>query len=192
VRPQSTLQKARPNAWGGARVGAGRKKSSHFEPHTERPRLSGLRRPVHLKLKVKSAFAELTAHESRVVFARAAARARRFGLRLIHFGLLQNELHLVAEFKNNKDLESSLKSLTTTLAIYLKRRLALKNKWSRAPKGRVFLDRFSLSLVNTEEVLKNVFSSIVSLGAQLALKSDIKILASPQFALTRRWLHNTS
>jgi hypothetical protein len=179
-------------SWGGARAGAGRKKTSAFEAHTARPRLKGLRRPLHLKLRLKNTYADMTATESRAVFSRAAARARRFGLRLIHFGLLQNELHLVAEFKDNADLERSLKSLTTTLAIYLKRRLALKNKWTKAPKGRVFLDRFSLLIVNSGLALTNLFQSISSLGATLALDRDIKILASPQFALTRRWLHNTS
>jgi hypothetical protein len=48
------------------------------------------------------------------VFEKATLRARRFGLRIIHFMVLTHSIELICEFKKQEELERSFKSLNTS------------------------------------------------------------------------------
>ena len=108
------------STWGGAREGAGRPKSSVYVPHLTRPRV-GKERPVLITLKLRTAFEDIRNPEFLETFEKATLRARRFGLRIIHFSLIPKKILLWVEVKNQQQLEKSFKSLNTCLAVFLKK-----------------------------------------------------------------------
>src|SRR4051812_13596901 len=85
--------------WGGKRKGAGR------GPKGERPGVSHLRRPelaarhpVHVTLRLTQAVGYLRTQARTRIIEDALARAKeRFGMRVIHYSVQGNHLHLIVE-----------------------------------------------------------------------------------------------
>jgi len=148
--------------WGSKREGSGRKKTSIFVPHSSRPNINSRKIPVKVTLTLRSGLPSLQSQALYTCFQKAAQRARRFGLRLIHYRLEQKSIHMICEFKNCKNLERSFKSLNTTLAIAIKKQIQIIKKVQH--KGPVFLDRFHMSLLeNTmrvKDALRGLFDSL--------------------------------
>lgn len=128
--------------WGGARAGAGRPKTSPFVSHLARPRMENLRCPVKITLRLRAGLPSLRSDPLFLAFEKASLRARRFGLRIIEYSVQPKAIHLLCEFKENEDLERSLKSLNTTLAIAVKKEV--KAEHGTEHKGPVFLGRYKL------------------------------------------------
>ncbi|MGE0762414.1 MAG: hypothetical protein AB7N80_03950 [Bdellovibrionales bacterium] len=78
--------------------------------------------------------------------------ARINGLRVNHFSLLGNRLHLIAEAADNQALSRGMRSLAIRLALHLK---ALARKIDRKIKGPVFRGRYHLSVLKTPRQVKN-------------------------------------
>jgi len=138
-------------AWGGKREGAGRPKSSAMVSHLKRPRV-GSKRPVKISLKLRSTSPILRDPQIYDVFEKACLRARRFGLRIIHYALLDRKILMICEFKKQESLEKSFKSLNTSLAIALKKRyLELHGEKHQGP---VFLGRFHMELLSSADEVR--------------------------------------
>jgi len=150
--------------WGGARPGAGRPKTSQFVSHLSRPRV-GRQRPLLVTLKLRSAFDDIRNPEFLEVFEKATLRARRFGLRIIHFSFLPSKILLFVEFKKQDELEKSFKSLNTALAVYLKKNF--QKKTGLTHRGAVFLGRFEMKLITTAEESKQALRDILLAPAKL-------------------------
>ncbi len=122
--------------WGGERKGAGRK------PNSAKPGVSHLRRPsfaarypVHVTMRMVPAVGFLRAY-SRVQAIEQAMREvrQRFGLRVVHYSIQGNHLHLIVEIDDAAMLSRAINGLAVRLARALNR-LAGRN-------GKVFLDRY--------------------------------------------------
>lgn len=144
--------------WGGSRDGAGRPKSSIVGAHTARPKL-GDPYPAHITIRVRSGFENLQSEAFYEVFEKAALRARRHGLRVLHFGIYPQRIELLCEFKNQEELEKSFKSLNTSIAIFLKK--LFKKKMGDAHKGPVLLGRFQMSPLKSREEIKLALEHIL-------------------------------
>ena len=145
--------------WGGAREGAGRPRSSVLGSHLKRDSV-GRQRPMLITLRVRSGFENLKNPRFFDLFEKACTRARRHGLRVIHFSLLEKRILMLVEIKSQEQLERSFKSLNTTLAIYLKK--SYFEKKGEKHVGPVFLGRFQMEIlhhpVETKQALKKIFS----------------------------------
>jgi hypothetical protein len=139
------------NTWGGRREGAGRPKSSPMVSHLKRPRV-GKQRPIHIVLKVRSDAPDLRKPEILEVFEKATLRARRFGLRIIHFAFLAHSIEMICEFKKQEELEKSFKSLNTSLAIALKK--FFEKQSGQKHTGPIFLGRFHMNILKTPEEVR--------------------------------------
>jgi hypothetical protein len=146
------------STWGGAREGAGRPKTSAFVPHLTRPRV-GKERPALITLKLRTAFEDIRNPEFFETFEKATLRARRFGLRIIHFSLIPKKILLWVEVKNQEQLEKSFKSLNTCLAVFLKK--AFLKKSGLEHKGPVFLGRFEMQLLQSPEEARSALRKIL-------------------------------
>jgi hypothetical protein len=150
------------STWGGAREGAGRPKTSVFVSHNRRPRLDSLQKPVRIVFRLRKDYAPLTHADMYSTFHRAALRARGTGLRIVHFSVEDYKIRLICEFKNQEELEKSLKSFATTLAIASKKKYCTDRNIKEAPKGPVFLGRFMMDIVHDHRVyqvfLKEMYS----------------------------------
>lgn len=150
--------------WGGARSGAGRPKTSPFVSHLSRPRV-GRQRPLLITLKIRSAFGDIRNPQFFEVFEKACQRARRFGLRIIHFSFLPTKILLYVEFKKQEELEKSFKSLNTALAVFLKKDFFKRTGVSH--RGAVFLGRFEMKIISSAEESKAALREVLLAPAKL-------------------------
>lgn len=132
--------------------------------HLSRPRV-GRQRPVLITLKIRSAFGDIRNPEFLDVFDKASQRARRFGLRIIHFSFLPNKVQLFVEFKKQEDLEKSFKSLNTALAVYLKK--AFFKRTGVTHRGAVFLGRFEMKMISSPEESRAALREVLLSPAKL-------------------------
>ncbi len=151
TRQQKQLTLARKSGWGGRRTGAGRKRADGQPgpgvPHLRRPPLDS-RNPVHVTLRVRREVWSLRRRRSVKALRRAfqavkadGAQAGLVHLRVVHFAILSNHLHLIVEAGDRVALSRGLQSLEIRMA------RALNASMER--KGRVFADRFHAHILKT-------------------------------------------
>ena len=125
----------RPRTWGGAREGAGRKKSDRAGvPHRPRARVkkkTALHVTVRLVREVRSLRRFKLAPAMRRAFA---ATKRKDEFRLCQFSIQRDHLHLACEADSNEGLSRGMQGLGISFAKRVNRALGRK--------GRVFADRF--------------------------------------------------
>ena len=135
--------------WGGKRKNAGRK------PNGDKPGVSHLRRPsfaprypVHVTLRLLSGVGFLRAF-SRVRAIEQALREikHRFGMRVVHYSIQGNHLHLIVEIDDPSMLPRAIQGLAVRLAKTLNR-LAARS-------GKVFLDRYHAHVLKTRREVAN-------------------------------------
>ena len=132
---------------GGARVGAGRKKSlRQFIPHTSRERVD-YNKPLHVTLKLASGQKSLRSKRAFKEFRKAAIAAKSFGLRLLEFAVLSNHIHLLVEVDENSNLTSGMKCVGIRLAKNLKVK---------------FKERFHLEVLHSWRQVRNVTGYILT------------------------------
>lgn len=121
--------------WGGRRAGAGRKRSRDSGmPHLRRAEVAA-RHPIHATVRVGKGCWNLRSHRALRVLEGAFLAARdRFGLRLVHYSVQGNHLHLIVEAGGKESLARGMKGLEVRMA------RALNQMMGR--KGPVFADRY--------------------------------------------------
>ncbi|HZS38284.1 MAG TPA: transposase, partial [Polyangia bacterium] len=141
-QPAQLALKLRPRTWGGARPNSGRrKKTGAGVSHLRRPRLAA-RFPVHVVVRVNRETWNMRAGRCFRVLQRAFRIARdRFGMRLCHFSVIGNHLHLLIEATDEKSLSRGMQGLGVRMAKTLNR--VMKKK------GRVYSDRYYGRILKT-------------------------------------------
>ena len=100
---------------------------------TRRPVAS--RFPVHVTTRLEEGLPSLrTERTYRVVRGALVAGSDRMGFRLVHFTVMSNHLHLIAEVRDRRALSRGMQGLLIRLA------KALNRAWER--RGSVFADRY--------------------------------------------------
>jgi REP element-mobilizing transposase RayT len=128
---------------GGVRPGAGRKPKGlrPLVSHKARPRFAGPT-PVHVALRVREHVWNLRSGRSYRRIRRAFEKAKgRLGVRLVHFSVQGNHLHLIVEADSNEALSRGLQGLCIRIAKAL-------NAMMKRP-GRVFADHYWSRLLPT-------------------------------------------
>lgn len=133
---------------GGPRPGAGRpRKRDAGASHQARPRFEK-QAPVHVTLRVRRAVPNLRGGRCFDAVASTFAVAReRLGMRLIHFSVLGNHLHLIVEADDNRALSRGMQGLTIRLARAL--------NTARGRRGAVFADHFHARVLATPSEVAN-------------------------------------
>ena len=147
---------------GGARTGAGR------PPARSRPGMSHLARPshsrhhpVHVTLRAVDGLPTLRGSASfRRIRAALAAARERFGMRLAHFSVQRDHLHLVVEATDRRALSRGVQGLTIRVARAVNRRLGRS--------GRVFADRYHAHALKTPREVKNALGYVLCNGRKHA------------------------
>jgi REP element-mobilizing transposase RayT len=116
--------------------------------HLRRPRFDGRRSPVHVTLRVRRDVWNLRARRCFRAIGRAFYTGNgRFGLRLNHFNVLGNHVHLVCEATDEKSLAKGMQGLEVRLAKALNRVMQRK--------GSVFADRYHSHVLRTRTEVKH-------------------------------------
>jgi putative transposase len=135
--------------WGGRRKGAGRKPKGRVAlvSHDARPELDG-RTPVHVVMRVCEDVRSLRARATFLaILAAFAAGGERFGLRLTHYSVLGNHLHLIVEAADREALSRGIQGLAIRLARAINR--------AQDRKGRVFADHYFGHPLRTPAEVRN-------------------------------------
>jgi REP element-mobilizing transposase RayT len=147
---------------GGSRPGAGRppKGPRAGVPHLARP-VHSWRHPLHVTLRIVAGLPTLRGSSSfrKIKGALAAARAR-FGMRLVHFSVQRDHLHLVVEASDRRALSRGIQGLTIRVA------RAVNRRWQRT--GRVFADRYHTHALKTPREVRNALAYVLCNGRKHA------------------------
>ena len=140
--------------WGGARAGAGRKKvSEESVPHSRRPVLVA-RHPVHVTMRVARGLPSLRRGRTFRQLERALRAGReRFGFRLVHFAVLSNHVHLVAEAEGERSLSRGMQGLAVRLARAANRAVGRT--------GAVFAERYHARALRTPREVLNALAYVL-------------------------------
>lgn len=122
--------------WGGARVGAGRKRTMQRSCVSRRRRpVLIARHPVHVTLRLESVLPSLRNRaEFQVIGDALIVASEVHGLRVVEFAVLHDHVHLVCESTDERSLSRGIQGLCVRIA------RALNRLWHR--KGPVFADRY--------------------------------------------------
>lgn len=144
IKKQLSLNIFRGNV-GGRRPGCGRKRlHSKGVSHRIREKVNS-KTPVHINFRYKT---HIRNKEALKVLKRALINSRKMGLRVIHFSMMSNHIHIIAEAENNRILTRGMRSLTVTFAKGLK-------------KGRIQVQRYHLHVLRTLMESKNAISYVL-------------------------------
>jgi REP element-mobilizing transposase RayT len=110
--------------------------------------------PLHLTIKLKKA--QIQNKEILKALKHAILRARLKGLKIIHFSLEHNHVHLYVECENNDILTKGMIAFGVSLA-------KKTNKFFKS-KGQVYKTRFHLRILRSASEVKNVINYILKNG----------------------------
>lgn len=139
--------------WGGARRGAGRKRTERPRvPHRRRERLSG-REPIHITTKLVAGLPSMrTERVGWVVFEKLRAYRERDGFRVVHFSVQTDHIHMIVEADDRASLSRGMRALSIALA------RALNRLWQRS--GSVFR-RYHEQLLDTPRQVRNAIKYVL-------------------------------
>lgn len=125
--------------------------------HTARPVLT---KPssLHLTIKVQKIKADIKNKMILTMLKKAILNARRMGLKVIHYSLEYDHVHLLIEADNNVILGKGMQSLGVTLSKAINR--------TKRIKGRVYKHRYHFRKINSARELKNVMFYIFNNGVK--------------------------
>ena len=134
---------------GGKRKGAGRKsnRETPCRRHVERERMNR-GTPLHITLRLIGGLPSLRRMDSMFVVRQAFAAARnRYGMRIVHYAVLTNHIHVIVEAENRDAVASGMNGLQVRL---IKR---LNKLWQR--QGTIFVDRYHDKVITTPRQMRN-------------------------------------
>ena len=131
--------------WGGRRKNSGRKRvRSKGVAHRPREKVSG-RTPLHVNFKYRT---QIQNKECLKLLKKAILNARSHGLKILHYSLQHNHIHLIIEANSNSILTKGMRSLTVTFAKGLK-------------KGKVQVERFHLHVLRAVREARNAIHYVL-------------------------------
>jgi REP element-mobilizing transposase RayT len=155
VRARSSQTAIDFRTWGGKRRGAGRKPKAERAgvSHGARPELTG-RHPLLVTLKVRREVWNLRARRAmaRILPALAAVMTKN-GMRVVHYSVQHDHIHLVVEADGKKALTRGMRGLCTSIA---KRLNALMER-----RGKVFADRFHERVLTTPRQVRSALRYVL-------------------------------
>lgn len=140
------------NGWGGKRRGAGRPNHSGLVSHMKRDDVD-FKKPLHLTLKIRHSNWNLRCGEIAAQFKRSAERAQSFGLRILHYSILKDHIHLLVEAANNSDLAAGMRSFGSSFG------KALRKIFGGV--GSVFAGRYHLHVLRNPTVTKRALGYVL-------------------------------
>lgn len=130
---------------GGRRPGSGRKRiHSPGVEHKERVKITRLT-PLHINFKYNTHIR----HEGMIlILEKACLNASHFGLKITHYSIQTNHIHIICETRSTADLISGMRSLTNTIVKLL-------------GKGSIQVERYHLHILRTKAEIENAVSYVI-------------------------------
>ena len=164
-KDKNQLQLKGTSGHGGSRVGSGRPKNSKFISHVERPHIKrNMAIHVNLHLKETLTSINLRTKDFFKLFRQAVKTARGRGLRIVHYSLMHNHLHLIIEAASNEELSKGMQSFALSLSKLVSNRVNARIK-------KLWRDRYWMRLLPSPREIK--------IALQYVLKNPQKKFSSP-------------
>lgn len=139
---------------GGARRGAGRSPTGERALVSHQPRAEvSAREPVLVTLKVRREIWNLRSRRALTSLLPALVAAREGRLRLVHFSVQRDHIHLIVEANHKSVLARGVQGLAVRIA------RALNRLMGRA--GRVFKDRYHARVLGTPRQVRNALAYVL-------------------------------
>lgn len=152
MRRGTQLKFAKISGWGGRRTGSGRKNRSGEVSHRTRPRVSG-RFPLHITCKLRPGLKGLRSTRLHAEFQKCLRKAKIKGLRVLHYSILNDHLHLYVECSSNKDLASGMNSLGSSFGRCVRKQ--------SGETGKVFRGRYHVRALKTPRENRNALAYVL-------------------------------
>jgi putative transposase len=153
-------------ARGGTRKGAGRKPKGVKAgvSHLRRPHFKA-RHPVHVTMRTHSGVGFLRGYSRKRAIENALREVKlRFGMRVVHYSIQGNHLHLIVEVDDPRMFSRAIQGLAIRLARALNR-LAGRT-------GKVFSDRFHSHVLETPRKVGNAVRYVLE-NVRHHLREDV-------------------
>jgi REP element-mobilizing transposase RayT len=143
---------------GGKRKGAGRKPKGPEPEIPHKPRAAMKRdQPLHVTARLAEGLPSLRRGAEIEIVLRALAAARlRHGMRIVHYSIQGNHLHLIVEAESRACVAKGMNALLSPLA------RALNRLWGRS--GPVFPQRFHDEVIATPTQARNALRYVLQNG----------------------------
>jgi putative transposase len=155
--------------WGGSR-GGGRPKSKTARvgvPHRPREALAS-RHPVHVTLRVRREIGSLRREQTFAVVHNAYRSAKqRLGMRVVHFSVQHDHIHMLVEAESSTALSRGIKGFGVRVARGLNGVLRRK--------GPVIADRYHTHILKTPREVKNALVYVVNNFRKHAVEAGIRL-----------------
>jgi REP element-mobilizing transposase RayT len=169
------LRSAEKPRHGGRRRGAGRPRQSDGQTHVRRPRFDGRKEPVHVTVRFARHVWNLRSQRGFACVERALRFERGLGeLRIVHFSVQGNHLHLIAEARDHRALARRMQGFGIRLA------RALNGMMGR--KGRVYGDRYHARPLTSARQAFHAVRYVLQNHAQHAARAGRRAPVNDQFA----------
>ncbi|MFT7668446.1 MAG: REP element-mobilizing transposase RayT [Planctomycetota bacterium] len=142
-----------PNGWGGWRKGSGPRKRKSGVAHVTRPRVKKSD-VMHLTWKLRKELPSLRNNLAARAIFDALRGAKIAGLRVIHFSIQDDHIHMIVEAPNREFLANSMRGLGCRIA------KGLNKAWCRT--GKVFAERFHLVLLEGLRQVRNALRYVLN------------------------------
>ena len=142
---------------GGPRPGAGRPSLYNEGAHSRRPDID-CRRPLHVTLRLRDGLVSLRTRDTFRQIKLIVAHVRSFGLRIIHYSVLKNHIHLIVEVDQRSQLQSGMMSFNGRLGRLLRRHPSFDAKKFR--RG-LFTSRYHQKSIQTARQMKNTLAYVL-------------------------------
>ncbi|MBK9384935.1 MAG: transposase [Planctomycetes bacterium] len=143
---------------GGKRKGAGRKPKNAEPGMPHRQRAAKKRgEPLHITVRLAHGLPSLRRGDAlKCVLAALSASSDRHGMRIIHYSVQGNHLHLLIEADDRACVARAMNALLSPLA------RALNKLWGRS--GKVFPDRYHDEVISTPTQARNALRYVLQNG----------------------------
>jgi REP element-mobilizing transposase RayT len=137
------LELAKTSGWGGRRAGAGRKRRGASRvSHRQRP-MFARRFPLHVTLRIRRDVPSLRTRTCLNALTRAFyAGGAKFGIRLVHFAIMRDHVHMLMEAEGKESLSAGLHALNIRIARAV-------NRATRRRRGHVLADHYHARILRT-------------------------------------------
>lgn len=158
---------------GGARAGAGRPRTSRRVSHDTRPAFDGSLQPLHVTLRMDPKVWNLRSQRGFACVAHALrAESARGELRVVHFSVQGNHVHMVVEASDQATLSRRMQGFGVRLA----RRI---NAMMGRRRGRVLGDRYHSRVLTTPRDVHRVIRYVLRNYAKHAARAGRVVALTP-------------
>lgn len=140
------------------------------------------KKPLLLTLKLKSKKWNLRCGEIAKGFKASAKAAQKFGLRIVHYSIQGDHLHIIAEAKDNESLSRGMRSFGARLGKAIRAVVG--------GTGPVFLGRFHLRVLSNPTQMRNALAYVLQNFAKHTklLKHLDEFSSAPYFSQWKKLL----